>query len=678
MKLFLRLSALTLLVMSALCTAQQADELEYPKVVQLNGNVLQIHHPVIDRWDRFRTVEGWIPIEVQLAGSNTRYVGAVRARARSQVDLARRIVRLSDQEVLEVRFSNTAVPEAAREMAGHAVGKQPHNVVLDALLHALASDFEVPRQSPTPGMLNEQPPRIVVSEEPAQLLLIDKQPVAAPITGTGLEFVVNTDWKLFHQPVTGNWYVLNRGAWQTHSMLATGGWNTTTELPDDFRLLALGDEWQEIREAYPARMPEQQPPPFIVSLEPTELVIIDGPARLAPAGDEGLSYVTNTDRDLFQLDRRWYLLLAGRWFVADALAGDWAAVRDLPAAFGSLPESHPRTRVRAAIPGTVESVVSMMEAVLPRRRSVTAEEGAALSVAYAGTPRFESIEGTTLERAVNSPSYVFQHNNFYYLCHDAAWFLSRQPAGPWSPAHAVPDEIYRIPASDPAYFVTFVRPVAAQDDHPGGAWFEHNSGYLGEFSTGVSVVQGTGWYYSPWLWYDPVGRPVYWSHPYTYGWRMNGYGPHGNRFYYHGGWGPQQRITLDSEPVGVGGNAYDPAFQDPRLARPGYDYSTIDEQRRQAQGAALNADDDYYTDRAGNVYRQDQGQWSQHTGDGWSTMADLERQYGSGRRSVGEVAAPPPQRQAYKQNPNDIERMKRYHESRKRSYNMYGYVTVSH
>lgn len=663
-----RILALLMLAIAAPSSATEVTELEYPRTITVDSATLTVHHPVIDQWEDFKVVEGWIPVEIRLPDSETLWVGAARARANTRVDLARRLVTLSGQQVLDTRFSNPGAPAEAGRIARHAVDGHPHTILLDTLLHALASDFKIPAQGGDPAQLNGRPPRIVVAQQPTQLLLIDKEPVAAPVTGTALEFVVNTDWKLFHHPPTGSWYVLNQGTWQTATMLATGGWRTTLELPADFRMLALGDEWADIRHALPPRLPEVEPPPFIISLEPTELVQIDGPPRLQDAGNSGLRYVANTDRDLFALAGRWYLLLAGRWFQADSLDGAWRAVDRLPGAFEAIPETHPRARVRAAIPGTVESVVAMMEATLPRRREVSAEEAEGLVAGYVGPPQFEPIEGTDLARAVNSPQYVFRHNNFYYLCHQAAWFMSHDPNGPWTVAHTVPDGVYRIPPTDPAYFVTFVRPAVADDD-PQKVSFEFNGGYHGSFSTGVTVVYGTGWHYPPGLWYDPVGRPIYWSHPYTYGWYGPGYGPYGPRFHHYGGYWGSQTVTI------AGASRHDPAFQDPRLARRGYDYSTIQQQRNDELGRALNADDDYYTDRSGNVYRHDDGDWSRHTADGWSTMAELERQYG-GNGTIGAVGATPEQRQAYRQNPNDIERIQRYHESRKRSYNMYGYVTV--
>jgi hypothetical protein len=172
-----------------------------------------------------------------------------------------------------------------------------------------------------------------------------------------------------------------------------------------------------------------------------------------------------------------------------------------------------------------------------------------------------------------------------------------------------------------------------------------------------------------------MGLPVYWSHPHTYGW--HGYGPYGPRMYHYGGYWSRHSVTLESAPVGIAGNSYDPAFQDARLARRGYDYTTIEENRERQLGRKLDADDDYYADSNGNIYRQQEGEWSQHTGEGWSTMAELERQYGgSGYGTVGQVEAPQQQRQAYQQNPDEIERIKRWHERRARSYNMHGYVTV--
>ncbi len=659
--------------------AAAAQDMDYPRQVSIDAHSLKVHHPVIDRWENWEWVEGWVPVEVRLQGSDRQWVGAVRARAHTAVDIDRRLVTLSGQQVLKVRFTEEGAPPDALELAGRAVRDRPHTVTLDELLQVLAPDFEVPQQGRNPAGLGYDPPRIVVSERPMQLLLIDRQPVRAPITGTALEFVVNTDWPLFYLPPANNWYVLNQGVWQTNSLLSSGGWTTTDKLPGDFQTLAMSDAWPLLREAMPPRLPDSEPAPFLVSLEPTELIVTRGPPVLQPVGGAGLNHVVNTERDLFELAGRWYFLASGRWFRASDLKGRWAHVEDLPEVFAAIPPEHARAHVRAAVPGTEEAILAMMEASLPRRRTVGPEDAGNLSVGYVGAPQFEPVEGTTLQRAVNSPYHIIRHNNFYYLCANAAWFFARQPEGPWSVALEVPAEIYRIPATDPAHPVTYVVPVRQASSPGGRATFSHNGGYLGEYSTGVTVVHGTGWYYSPWLWRHPAGYPVYWGYPHTYGWHVQGGGNYSQRFYHYGGYWGRQSITIESPPRGIHGGPADHAFLDPGVARRGSDYSTLDEQRDQALARAWSADDDLYADADGDVYRREAGRWSQHSGGEWSTMAALERQYGTTAGTVGQAGpVEPGQPQAYRQNPEDIERMERYYQSRLRSYNMYGTITVGH
>jgi hypothetical protein len=74
------------------------------------------------------------------------------------------------------------------------------------------------------------------------------------------------------------------------------------------------------------------------------------------------------------------------------------------------------------------------------------------------------------------------------------------------------------------------------------------------------------------------------------------------------------------------------------------------------------------------VYRRSDEGWDRHGEEGWSTMAELERQYGV---QEAEPRAPVnQQRQAYRQNEEDIERMERYYDRRSRSYNLYSEVYV--
>jgi hypothetical protein len=455
-------------------------------------------------------------------------------------------------------------------------------------------------------------------------------------------------------------------------MLASGGWTTTDEVPTAFRELAVGDRWEALREALPAELPEREPAPFLISLEPTELIVTDGAPRLGGIPEAGaLQEVVNTDADLFALEGRWYLLTAGRWFSAPELDGPWDHVEALPAEFAAIPTTHRRASVRAWVPGTVEARVALLEASLPRYTELPAAAAPNATVSYVGPPRFEAIPNTRVARAVNTPFAVIRHNNFHYLCFEAAWYLSRNPQGPWRVAPSVPEEIYAIPPSDPLHYVTYVRPAQAPtDEREPTVRFSYNSGYEGRYATGGVVVQGTGWSYDPWIAY-PGGRPVYWGHPWTYGrphWAHGGY-PHPLGVY--GPYWGSQTVILGGPVRGVGGAAA-PSEQDPRKARRGYDYATPEQERRVA--GTLSADDDLYAGPGGEVYRRSGDGWSRHTGDGWSTMAELERQYGVRASAPVPRESRPPQ--AYRQSPEDIERMERYHDRRSRNYRVYSNVYV--
>jgi len=665
-----------LVLFSSTLSAGGHGVLDYPRVVSGDGMEVKIHHPVVDSWRDYAVLEAWVPVEITDQSTNQQWVGALRIKVNTKVRLEEQLVELSDASIIDTSFSDSMTPARAIDFARNSIRSQRQEVTLNELILSLADDFSPPQQRPVTGF-NRNPPRIVVSQRPASLLLIDQQPVKAPIIGTTLEQVVNTDWNLFYDTDSRSWFVINAGVWQTQSLLASGDWSIASNLPEDFSRLPDEQGWQVVQGALPPQIPATAPPALIVSLEPTELIVIDGEPRLQLIpGADGLMEVANSESALFQLEDTWYFLAAGRWFETASLDKGWAAVSELPGAFAKIPQDHGRAAVRESVPGTMEAALAYIAATLPQNSSVPMEATPSQEVVYVGAPRFEPISGTGVERAVNSPFAVIRHNNAYYLNFEAAWYRSDSPTGPWKPALVVPDAIFDIPPSDPLYYVTYVRPAGNQPQ-AGEARFTYSEGYNGMYTIGVNAVRGTGWAYQPWIGY-PGGTPVYWSYPPTFGW---GY-PRGatwgsgyrNPYYYWGGYAPMQDITIRGQTRSLDG-AMSVAGQDPRLARPGYDYTTLAEQRLDDSRAAGYVADDLFADPQGRVYKRQDDGWSKHEDGNWSTMAELERQYGTA--SGPQLGAPEsPQRQAYKQNPDDIERMERYYDRRSRSYNSYMNIYV--
>jgi len=90
--------------------------------------------------------------------------------------------------------------------------------------------------------------------------------------------------------------------------------------------------------------------------------------------------------------------------------------------------------------------------------------------------KFQPIEGTTLQYAVNSPVPVIQvEPKSYYLLKDGVWFVAAAPTGPWAVATTVPAVIYTIRVSSPLYYVTYVQVYSST---PQIVYVGYTPGYL--------------------------------------------------------------------------------------------------------------------------------------------------------------------------------------------------------
>ena len=132
-------------------------------------------------------------------------------------------------------------------------------------------------------------------------------------------------------------------------------------------------------------------------------------------------------------------------------------------------------------------------------------------------PGFKAIDGTSLQRAVNTDKDVIQSGAVFYYCSQGVWFTSKSATGPWQVATTIPAEIYKIPASSPSHHVTYV--VVEKDDNDNDDWvtFAYVAGYTGLMIGWGCAVWGSGWYYPP---YHggilSLSRPTYAAHkPWT-------------------------------------------------------------------------------------------------------------------------------------------------------------------
>jgi hypothetical protein len=653
-----------------------AGELIWPREYSNEaGAKLVMYQPQVTKWEKTSRLEARIAIAFSAPGAEAPSLGTFEIESATEVDLETRLVRMSSVRIIRHRFPSLDEATSQKLLAKleELLPKDELIVALDRILASLER-AEVELQAVE---TKTTPPKIIVSQKPAVLVILDGKPIWSPIEKNDLQFAVNTNWDLFQLPSASTFYLRDDDAWYKASKLE-GAWSPAGKLPKKFKKLPKdNDNWKDVRANLPGRKIKPEEVPLVYMSEvPAELILLAGEPRLAMIEGTELLWVTNTESSLFLHgpESRFYYLVSGRWFRADDLGGSWSfATHDLPEEFAKIPDDHPMAEVRASVPGTAEAQEAVLLAQIPQTATVERDQVTA-EVSYVGEPEFKPIEGTSMYYATNTSSDVIRVGDLYYLCFQGVWFVSTGPNGPWSVANEVPSDIYSIPPSSPVYNTTYVQ---VYDHSPHTVTFGYTSGYYGVYYSYGCMVFGTGWHYDPWYYYGPYyPYPVYYPYPYsygvgayynpytgTYGRGASVYGPYGGiggasffnprtGTYARGAaaWGPYNargwaeaynprtgtyaRTRQGANPYASWGTtavkrgndwARTARYSDSRGTVAGIRTSegtggVVVRGRESGATLARGTGGDLYAGRDGNVYRRSEDGWEQRQGDDWSPV----------------------------------------------------------
>ncbi len=486
----------------------------WPRVVDRDGVHVVVYQPQLKSWQEYRELVADTAISITDQGQKP-VLGVISWRAETFTDVSAKTVFISDIHVLDARFPSLDPAQAA------AMQARMHQIyptmTLTIGLPRMIAGLEHLNEPVHSVAANPAPPTILISDVPAIVLLVDGKPVLAPIQGSTLQYVVNTNWDLFYDG--SDYYLLSGKTWLKSKDLH-GPWAVTMKLPSELSKLPAKQNWDEVLKAIPPSATVASAPKVLFTDKPAELLVFRGKPFYAKIPGTSLSYAANTDNKVFQHqpDNQIYVLISGRWFRSASLDGPWTYASDsLPADFAAIPKGHPYSDVLVSVPGTQEASDAVLLSQVPTTAVVNrAAAEAAVKVAYAGPPKFEPIPTTTMTYAVNTPDKVIRVGDLYYLCFQGIWFVSTTPGGPWKTADSVPQVIYTIPPTSPVYNVTY---VVVSNPTPTTVQTSYSSGYLGVFVVGMAVgsaiVYGTGYYYPPYVYYGP--HPIYYPYPYSYG-----------------------------------------------------------------------------------------------------------------------------------------------------------------
>lgn len=648
-----------------------------------SGDNIVVYQPQVASWDQQTQLIAFSAIAHRAKGEDKPSLGTIKLAAETKVAVTERLVSFQDMKIVEANFPGLP-KEQVREIVSKIDAALPDDERVIALDRILANVDKSQITAKNVEGIKADPPVIFFSKTPAVIVNLDGEPIWSPIAGNDLTFAVNTNWDLFQHGPTSTYYLRNNDSWLKASGV-NGPWSPAGTLPASFKKLPAEDNWKEVKASLPGKSIKASAVPTVfVSVEPAELILLTGEPAYRPVAGTDLLWVSNTESDVFRLGKTGpiYYLVAGRWFAAPDFAGPWTfATPSLPEDFKKLPLEHERSRVLASVPGTDQAAEAVLLAQIPQTARVNKKEVKAPEVAFDGTPQFTPIEPTTVQRAVNTDKDIFKVGDLYYMCYQGVWFVGKGASGPWEIASSVPQQIYSIPVSSPAYHVTY---VTVEDDDDEWVTFAAAAGYTGLMIAWGCAVWGSGWYYPPhWGWggYYPYYYPHFptygysaWYNPWsgTYGRSAAVYGPYGGAGVgarYNPRTGTYARGAAAYGPYGARGvaQAYNPRTGTYAATRQGSnvygswgstavqrgdDWATTSRYtsrqtgattrtvrteegaavaRRGAGGGVAVAGEggNVYAGNDGNVYRRDNGTWQKYDSGGWS---DTERQRGDTAR----------------------------------------------
>ena len=612
---------------------EQEPELSWPREIKEKNYTITLYQAQPESFEG-NILKGRMALSIKNEKEDIIF-GALWFNARLATDLETRTALLEAFEIPKVKFPDVD-DESKLEKLKTIITDDLESINLVMSLDRILSGIESTMNENELGdKLKNDPPEIFFRTSPTVLVIIDGEPILEDIEDSKLETVVNTPFLIIKDKK--HFYLYGGNYWYKADEISSEKWEVTKSVPNSVE--KAGKKLIDNQESPETTEENTEIPDLIVTTKPSELIISDGELKYEPINETSLLFVSNSENDIL-LDinsQTHYILINGRWYNSKTLKdGEWKFIEPdkLPEDFAKIPSDATIASIKVSVPGTPEAEEALYEQQMPQT-AVVDRKTAKTEVEYDGKPKFEKMEGTSVQYAVNTESTVIKVDKVYYCVDEGIWFESSKPDGPWKVSDKRPEEVDEIPPSAPVYNVKY---VYIYDSTPEVVYVGYTPGYCNSYVYGGVVVYGTGYYYHPWYGAHYYPRPVTYGfgvhyNPYTgwgfsvgvsYGWfsmsmyRHHSYwGPagyrHGYRHGYHHGYHRgyhngyragyahgkyNSRNVYNNRPSGV---------RPPKNSRDRVSTQPVNKGTRPSQKP-----NNVYTDKKGNVYSRDkEGNWSQ-------------------------------------------------------------------
>ncbi|WP_020531368.1 hypothetical protein [Flexithrix dorotheae] len=202
----------------------------------------------------------------------------------------------------------------------------------------------------------KEAPEIIVSTVPAELILSDGDPSYAPIQGTSLLYVTNSESDIIMHIDSQEHYILLAGRWYSSKTLQDGDWKfkEPTDLPEEFQKIPVESDIADVRTSVPgteeakdAMLGQSIPQTATVDRKTATVEVqYDGNPEFKKIDGTKVSSAVNADKTVLLIEKKYYVVDDGIWFVSDKATGPWEVSVIRPDEVDDIPPSSPAYNVK--------------------------------------------------------------------------------------------------------------------------------------------------------------------------------------------------------------------------------------------------------------------------------------------------------------------------------------------
>ena len=195
------------------------------------------------------------------------------------------------------------------------------------------------------------PPQVIVATQPTEIIETTGPAEYAPVEGTDLLYISNTDSDVFMDIDTQSLYVLLSGRWFT-AATQSGPWTYVppSNLPGDFARIPAGLPISNVLASVPGTQAAQnavldaQVPQTaaIQRTAPPPKVSYEGKPKFQPVEkSSSVSYAVNTTSSVVKVEDVYYVCSDGVWYQAPAAVAPWVVSIAVPQVIYTIPPTCP-------------------------------------------------------------------------------------------------------------------------------------------------------------------------------------------------------------------------------------------------------------------------------------------------------------------------------------------------